>query len=169
MARRRGRPRRKGGRSDHQVYILRSRQETKEIIRKTQAIRRYRKAVARRKAFIAELRKDDAKKIIAHRIHLAKVDRLERRRRENAVSGAASKATKSQNAARSARSKSVTPGTKQVTTWKSPQQLAALNERRKETRNSWSNQDCVKKPSSRNAGRIRQAGKAGSYEPRPWC
>lgn len=51
-----------------------------------------------------------------------------------------------------------------------PKEIEAINRSRKKTRNSWSNDNCVEKPDSRKAGKIRQSGKgSGTYTPQKWC
>lgn len=77
-------------------------------------------------------------------------------------------------AARSVRSKTAPNKNYQteVKARKTPAELAALNRRRRQTRNSWSDQPCVKKPDSRKAGLIRQRGGGkgtNKPEPRRWC
>lgn len=79
-------------------------------------------------------------------------------------------------AARSARTK-VRPTP--PSTYKTPAQLAALNARRKKTRNSWTDDPCVDRPNSKHAADMRHGnGSAsqkyeqamrGRYSSRKWC
>lgn len=52
----------------------------------------------------------------------------------------------------------------------SSEQLALVNAKRKKTRNSWSDDDCVKRPDSQRAGHIKaKTGGNGSGPARKWC
>lgn len=84
------------------------------------------------------------------------------------------KRTNGSVAARSARTQSVPPPTKpwkKVTSkWMTSAQLAALNKRRKKTRNSWTHDPCVERPDSKRAAELKHNGKGkGGYTPRKWC
>ena len=74
------------------------------------------------------------------------------------------------SAARSARTKSApSPSSPERRSGLAPAHLAAVNRRRKRTRNKWRDHECVERPDSKKAAEAKHAGSGGGYAPRKWC
>lgn len=141
--------------------------------------RKYAQLLKRRAALVKAIRDRDRQREYEYetlhktRKHAHKAQRVDRRTKD-VFKGSAYYATlDGANAARSARSKTAPQRTKTwkqpTSSWKTPSQLAALNKRRKKTRNKWKHDPCVERPDSQKAGKIRQAGTGSGTEPRRWC
>lgn len=81
------------------------------------------------------------------------------------VSGVAARSARTQYAPRDD-----TTHKRLTSSWLSPSKLAALNKRRKHTRNKWKDDDCVQRPDPKKAAEVRHSGKGGQpQKPRRWC
>lgn len=166
MARRRGNRRNYKFQSERRQQAAINRRQ-----KKLEALRRLNAAIIRRQQLSEQYREQDEKRSRIKSIKPSK--KMDRRgTSDDGFKGSRYYYENDKNAARSARRNSAQtkkPWEQPTSSWKTRAQLAALNNRRKKTRNSWSKDPCVEKPDSVKAAKARHSGSGGGYQPRRWC